>query len=141
DTAAATPATTRLLPDLLADAVEQHADRTALVAGTTTLTYRDFGARVHRCARVLAERGIGPGSVVAVAAPRSEATVVALAAVVAAGAAYLPVDLSYPAARIEFMLTDAAPDLVLVAGVDAVPGTAPQLALADLAAAADGRAG
>ena len=141
DTAAATPATTRLLPDLLADAVEQHADRTALVAGTTTLTYRNFGARVHRCARVLAERGIGPGSVVAVAAPRSEATVVALAAVVAAGAAYLPVDLSYPAARIEFMLTDAAPDLVLVAGVDAVPGTAPQLALADLAAAADGRAG
>ncbi|OWY83572.1 non-ribosomal peptide synthetase [Rhodococcus sp. BUPNP1] len=137
-TAEAVPATTQLLPDLLAAAFATHPDRPALVFGTETLSYREFGARVHRSARALAERGIGPGSVVAVAAARSDAAVVALAAVVVAGAAYLPVDLSYPPARIEFMLTDAAPDLVLVDTDGAVPGGAPELTLAALAEAAQG---
>ncbi|MGA4691070.1 amino acid adenylation domain-containing protein [Rhodococcus sp. AB351] len=137
-TAEAVPATTQLLPDLLAAAFATHPDRPALVFGTETLSSREFGARVHRSARALAERGIGPGSVVAVAAARSDAAVVALAAVVVAGAAYLPVDLSYPPARIEFMLTDAAPDLVLVDTDGAVPGGAPELTLAALAEAAQG---
>src|SRR5690606_10479278 len=90
DTAAAVPATTQLLPDLLEVAFAAHPERSALVFGTETLSYREFGARVHRSARALAERGIGPGSVVAVAAARSGAAVVALAAVVVSGAAYLP---------------------------------------------------
>ncbi|WP_413767736.1 amino acid adenylation domain-containing protein [Rhodococcus pyridinivorans] len=136
DTTEAVPATTQLLPDLLAAAFAAHPDHPALVFGTESLNYREFGARVHRSARALAERGVGPGSIVAVAAARSDAAVVALAAVVVSGAAYLPVDLSYPPARIEFMLTDAAPDLVLVDTEDAVPGDAPQLTLAVLAEAA-----
>ncbi|QQM54174.1 non-ribosomal peptide synthetase [Rhodococcus pyridinivorans] len=138
DTVATVPATTQLLPDLLAAAFAARPDHPALVFGTETSSYREFGARVHRSARALAERGVGPGSVVAVAAARSDAAVVALAAVVVSGAAYLPVDLSYPPARIEFMLTDAAPDLVLVDTEGAVPGEAPELTLAALAEAAQG---
>ena len=58
-------------------------------------------------------RGAGPESVVAVLMGRSAALVVALLAVLKAGAAYLPVDPAYPAGRIGFMLADAAPVLVV----------------------------
>ncbi|MFD9517173.1 amino acid adenylation domain-containing protein [Streptomyces sp. NPDC059979] len=88
-------------------------DAVAVVAGTDRLTFAELDDRAERLAALLAARGAGPESVVALAVPRSAASVVAILAVLKAGAAYLPLDLDYPADRIALMLDDAAPVCVL----------------------------
>jgi enterobactin synthetase component F len=82
---------------------------TALVSGGTRLTYAELNARANRLAHHLQALGARPGAVVAVSVPRSAELVIALLAVLKAGAAYLPLDPGYPAARLAFMLRDAAP--------------------------------
>ncbi|MFE1311041.1 amino acid adenylation domain-containing protein [Streptomyces sp. NPDC058755] len=106
----------------------------------TSLTYRELADRSGRLARMLVEGGAGPERFVAVAIPRSPELVVALVAVLKAGAAYVPVDPDYPAARVEFMLADAAPTLLLsVKGTaDRLPPTAIPLVTVDEAQLTDG---
>ncbi len=60
-------------------------------------------------AHLLAGQGVGPGEWVALLLPRSAEAIVAMLAVLKTGAAYLPIDPALPAARMEFMLADAAP--------------------------------
>ncbi|WP_439678572.1 amino acid adenylation domain-containing protein [Embleya sp. MST-111070] len=112
DTGAATPQTT--IPELFERQAAATPDAIAVVSGETSLTYRELRERARRRADALIRRGIGPGSVVAVALPRSADLVVALLAVLRSGAAYLPIDPQYPSARLEFVLADAAPSLILV---------------------------
>ncbi|WP_308404058.1 non-ribosomal peptide synthetase [Streptomyces rhizosphaericus] len=78
-----------------------------------TLTYAELNTRANSLAHFLIGQGAGPGQYVGLALPRSADMVVALLAVLKAGAAYLPVDLGYPADRIAYMLGDARPGLVL----------------------------
>lgn len=85
-----------------------------LDGGTRSLTYGELAAAKDELASALRAAGVGPGSRVAVAVPRSLDQVVALVAVVSAGGAYVPLDLAYPDARLEYILTDAAPQVVLV---------------------------
>ncbi|MET4046806.1 MULTISPECIES: amino acid adenylation domain-containing protein [unclassified Rhodococcus (in: high G+C Gram-positive bacteria)] len=80
------------------------ADRIA-VDGESTLTYRELDARSNRLARLLIDRGAAPESTVALSLVRSAEYIVALWAVVKSGAAFLPVDPSYPALRREQILT------------------------------------
>ncbi|MER6444397.1 amino acid adenylation domain-containing protein [Streptomyces venezuelae] len=88
-------------------------DACAVVSGPDRLTFAELEDRADRLAALLAARGAGPESVVALAVPRSAASVVAILAVLKSGAAYLPLDLDYPAERIALMLEDAAPVCVL----------------------------
>ncbi|MGZ3102047.1 amino acid adenylation domain-containing protein [Streptomyces sp. H72] len=85
-----------------------------------SLSYGELDARANRLARLLVERGAGAERLVAVALERSVDLVVALLAVVKAGAGYVPVDPSYPAERIAYVLDDAAPAL-LVTTREALP--------------------
>jgi nonribosomal peptide synthetase DhbF len=85
----------------------------AVVYGDRRLTYRELDERSDRWARYLRSRGAGPGRLVAIALPRTELMVVAVLAVLKSGAAYVPVDPGYPAARVAFMLADARPALVV----------------------------
>lgn len=121
DTAVSIPDTT--IPSLFAQQVIATPDATALVSGDVTLTYAELDSRASRLTRALVARGAGPERFVAVALPRSVDLVVALLAVLKAGAAYLPVDLEYPADRIEFMLTDADPVLVVTSADVELPAT------------------
>ncbi len=82
----------------------------------TKLSYGELNARANRLARQLIGLGAGPERLVALALPRTEQMVVALLAVLKSGAAYLPVDLAYPAERIALMLDDAGPALLLTDG-------------------------
>ncbi|MET9050594.1 amino acid adenylation domain-containing protein [Streptomyces bacillaris] len=86
----------------------------ALDGSTRSLAYGELRAAKDALASVLRAAGAGPGQRVAVAVPRSLEQVVALVAVVTAGGAYVPLDLAYPDERLEYILADAAPQVVLV---------------------------
>jgi amino acid adenylation domain-containing protein/non-ribosomal peptide synthase protein (TIGR01720 family) len=101
------------LPELVEAQVERTPDLPAIVFADGALSYAKLDARANRLARLLIRRGAGPERVVALALPRSVEIVVAQLAVVKAGAAFLPVDRTYPADRIAFMLADANPVLVI----------------------------
>ncbi|MER8106009.1 amino acid adenylation domain-containing protein, partial [Kitasatospora sp. NPDC094016] len=101
------------VPQAFAAQVAATPDAVALVCGDAELTYRELNSRANRFAHALIARGVGPEQVVAVALPRSVESVVAVLGVLKAGAAYLPVDPAYPAARIAYMLEDACPALVV----------------------------
>ncbi|MEU6485709.1 amino acid adenylation domain-containing protein [Streptomyces sp. NPDC046887] len=92
----------------------------AVVCGGVTVAYGELNARANRLVRLLAARGIGPEDVVALALPRSVELVVALLAVLKSGAAYLPLDPAYPAARLARMAGDARPALLLTRTADVV---------------------
>ena len=111
DTAAAVPALT--LPGLFQAQAARTPDAVAVTGAGGSITYARLDAAADRLARVLASRGVGPESVVAVVMDRSAGLVTALLAVLKAGAAYLPVDPGYPAQRIAFMLADAGPAVVV----------------------------
>lgn len=84
-------------------------------ADHSALSYRQLDQRADALARQLHEAGVGTGDLVAVAMARSAAAVSALLGVLKAGAAYLPIDSDFPAARLAFMLTDAGVTVALVA--------------------------
>lgn len=97
---------------------------TALVCGGDRLSAAGLAYRVHQLARALRARGIGADDVVALALPRSADSVIALLAVLDAGAAFLPLDAAYPPERLRELIDDTRPALVLTAGaVDGLPWT------------------
>ncbi|MFC9432346.1 amino acid adenylation domain-containing protein [Nocardia sp. NPDC057030] len=98
---------------MIRDSARDHPDRVAVVFGDSELTYAEFDTRVNRLARRLLERGVRTGDRVGVFAERSEWLPVVFAAVLRAGAVYVPIDPSYPADRVEFMLGDAQPALLV----------------------------
>ncbi len=98
---------TQLLPQLLSAAVERNPDGDALVSGDRTLTYRELDRRSSRIARALIADGIGPEDIVAVAITRSMDSVLSVWAVAKTGAAFLPVDPTYPPDRVRHMIEDS----------------------------------
>ncbi|HEX5402916.1 MAG TPA: non-ribosomal peptide synthetase [Pseudonocardiaceae bacterium] len=116
--------------DLIQRLATVPADRQALVAGGRELTFGELRAEVAGVAAGLTARGVGPESVVAISLPRGADLVVALLGVLTAGAAYLPVDPAIPAARREYLVTDAGAELILDDGTgqpvtDTVPRGTP----------------
>ncbi len=97
------------IPELFAAQVARTPDAVALSCQGPSMTYRELDDAANRLAHLLAGHGAGPGRCVALLLERSAQAVVAIVATLKTGAAYLPIDPSLPAARIEFMVTDAAP--------------------------------
>ncbi|GAA2661125.1 hypothetical protein GCM10010412_033970 [Nonomuraea recticatena] len=129
-----------LPPATVAELLAEQAARTpcevALVSREGSLTYAELGARINRLARLLLQHGAAPEQVVALALPRSADMVVALFAVLQTGAAYLPLDLEYPAERLEFMIGDTSPVCVVTTSAVALPETGvPRVVLDDQATA------
>ena len=101
------------IPEALAAQVARTPDAVAVRYGGAAMTYREFDETSNRLAHLLKRQGIGAGSCVALLFPRSAQAIVAMAAVLKTGAAYLPVDPALPSARVAFMLADAAPLVVI----------------------------
>ena len=94
---------------LFAAQVARTPEAVALTFGDLSMTYRELDEAANRLAHLLSGYGVGPGACVALLLERSAQAVVAILAVLKTGAAYLPIDPGLPAARIGFMLADAAP--------------------------------
>jgi amino acid adenylation domain-containing protein len=101
------------VPVLFAAQVARTPEAVALVCGQCSWTYRGLEESANRLAHLLAAQGAGPGQCVALLLSRSAEAIVAILAVLKAGAAYLPIDPALPAARIGFMIEDAAPIAVI----------------------------
>jgi nonribosomal peptide synthetase DhbF len=106
---------TATLRSLLHEQARRTPRAPALTFGDSTLTYAQLHAAADSVAARLVAKGAGPEQVVAVALPRSVELVVALLAVVKAGAAYLPIDTDYPRSRIAYLAADARPSLLVTA--------------------------
>ncbi len=110
----------RTLMELLEERVAAHPKKTALVFGDASLSYAELNARINRLAWTLRENGVQRGDLVAILPKRSLQTVIGICAILKAGAAYVPIDPSYPKQRIAGILDDCCPKLVLTyeAGVE-----------------------
>jgi len=124
------------LPELFRIQADRTPDAVAVGHGDAELTYAGLVEQVDRLARFLVGAGVGPERRVALAVPRSTDMVVAVHAVLAAGGAYVPVDLEYPAERVAFILSDSGPHCVLTtrAATASLPaGDTPVFVIDDLA--------
>ncbi|MGQ4333573.1 amino acid adenylation domain-containing protein, partial [Streptomyces hayashii] len=101
------------LPELFAAQAARTPGATAVVFEGVAVSYAELDARANRLARHLVGSGVGAGSVVGVCLERGVELVVALLAVLKAGAAYLPLDPEYPAEHLAHVLEDATPVCVV----------------------------
>jgi amino acid adenylation domain-containing protein len=108
-----TGASEPLLHDMVGEQVLRTPDALAVLAGGVAVDYRTLDRTASRLAGYLVRRGIGPEDRVGIIADRSADTVVAILAVLRAGAAYVPIDPSYPETRRAALLEDAGADVVV----------------------------
>uniref|UniRef100_UPI0012ED02D2 non-ribosomal peptide synthetase n=1 Tax=Aldersonia kunmingensis TaxID=408066 RepID=UPI0012ED02D2 len=101
------PVPQRLLAEILTAAVEWDAEAAAVRFEGRTYSYGELDRTSNRLARWLIGHGVGPETRVALALPRSYSMVAAVWAVAKTGAAFVPVDPTYPRERVEYMLTDS----------------------------------
>ena len=97
------------VPVVFAAQVARTPEAVAVTFEGRSMTYRELEEAANRLAHLLAGHGAGPGACVALLFSRSVEAIVAIVAVLKTGAAYLPIDPGLPAARIGFMVADAAP--------------------------------
>ncbi|GAA3028238.1 non-ribosomal peptide synthetase [Actinokineospora globicatena] len=107
------PVDQRGLPELLAAQARRSPGAVAVVHEGAELDYAALETRSNQLARVLIGRGVGPEATVALLVPRSIDLIIAMVAVVKAGAAYLPLDPDYPAERTAYMVEDSRPVCLL----------------------------
>lgn len=118
--------------------IEQQARRTpgltALVFEEQRLDYSELNRRAESLARFLRARGIAPDDRVALLQERSADLIIGILGILKAGAAYVPIDPAYPAARIAYILEDAGAKLVLTESSLLPPlvSTAPETICMDL---------
>lgn len=101
------------LVELLEQAAAQHPDAVAVSLGQARLTYAELHARADALARKLLACGAAPDQPVGICLERSPDLLVAVLAVLRSGAAYLPLDPGYPAARLSYMLADSGARILL----------------------------
>jgi mycobactin peptide synthetase MbtE len=113
----------RTVPELLEASRQRDTGRVAVRCAGEDLDYVALHQRSDNLAALLADRGVRPGSFVGLSTRRGIDMVVALVAIVKAGAAYFPIDPGYPLARKQFMLDDVRPPVVIatVEALDTMP--------------------
>jgi amino acid adenylation domain-containing protein len=104
-----------LLQDYAARRAETHPRNVALVMANERITYGELEADSNRLGRFLSDHGCRPGDRICLFTPKSPSAIVAMHAILKAGAAYVPIDPASPAPRIAKIVDAAEPRLVLAA--------------------------
>ncbi len=118
-----------------ARAATRYADKVALRWSGGDMTYADLDARSARLACLLVDEGVRPGDLVPVAMHRSPEVIIAFLGILRAGAAFVPLDPTWPGLRLAGMLADIAPRLAVVDGD--VPGWPEDIATLSLDSVGD----
>ena len=103
----------RLLHELFEEQAGRAPEAVAVVFEGAHLSYAELNARANQLAHCLRERGVGPDVIVGICVERSLEMLVGIFGVLKAGGAYLPLDPTYPAGRLTYMIEDARPILIL----------------------------
>ena len=109
----AQPVPFRAVHEMFEELARANPGAIAVNAGKTRITYGELNTRANQLAHYLRRHGVAPGSLVAVLLERSVEMVTALLAILKAGAAYLPLDQTLPAARLHFVIKDAQAKVLL----------------------------
>ncbi len=99
--------------DMLHTAMKQYPDNIAIVSGEIRINYRELDEITDRLAAYIIRKGIGKEDVVAILLDRNEMMAICPVAVVKAGAMYQPLDSTYPADRLTFMVKDSGAKLLI----------------------------
>ncbi|WP_129645515.1 non-ribosomal peptide synthetase [Peristeroidobacter agariperforans] len=123
----------KLIHELFEEQVARTPDATAVEHEGDALTYQALNQQANQLARYLMSRGVGPDRPVAVCFERGLDMLVGLLGTLKAGGAYLPLDPNYPAERLQQMVADAAPPVVLTQEVlrSKLPSSAAELIVLD----------
>jgi amino acid adenylation domain-containing protein/FkbM family methyltransferase len=101
------------LHQLIEQQAERRPEAVAVVFEDQELTYRQLNERANQLSHYLQRLGVGPEVLVGICVERSLEMAVGLLAILKAGAAYVPLDPSYPAERLRFMVADAGVPVLL----------------------------
>src|SRR5579884_1106912 len=93
--------------------VKRNGTAVAVSCEQERVSYAELNERANRLAHCLIRRGVGPEKLVGIALERSPEMVIAIVAVWKAGGAYVPLDPEYPKARLEYMVRDAQPQVMV----------------------------
>jgi non-ribosomal peptide synthetase component F len=99
--------------ELLAAQVEKTPDNIAVVFDGQKLTYQELNHQANKVAHYLQSLGVGTEVLVGISVERSLEMIVGLLGILKAGAAYLPLDPTYPKERLSFMLSDSQVQVLL----------------------------
>ncbi|HZL48451.1 MAG TPA: amino acid adenylation domain-containing protein, partial [Solirubrobacteraceae bacterium] len=108
--------TTSLLQEYLTRSAERHPEKIAVVMDEERVTYGELEQESNRLAWLLAENGCRSGDRVCLLLPKSPTAIAAMIGILKAGAAYVPIDVSSPAQRVESIIRACEPQLVLACG-------------------------
>lgn len=104
----------QIINELIQAAVKKYPEKTAVSFSNKSMSYQQLFEKTNQLASYLIHKGVKPGDTVGLCADRSIEMLVFLLGILKAGAAYIPLDPSYPQERIEFMVQDASTRVLIV---------------------------
>ncbi|OWU88470.1 type I polyketide synthase [Flavobacterium sp. WLB] len=127
------------LPEIFAEQAALSSNSTALESGEEQITYSALVKMTNQLANYFLAQGLSSGQIVAVSMERTPNLVASLLAILQCGAAYLPLDPKFPAARLEFMLEDSVASFLLTTKslVNSLPAYSKTIVIEDVLAALD----
>ncbi|GKX65197.1 non-ribosomal peptide synthase/polyketide synthase [Inconstantimicrobium mannanitabidum] len=106
----------KTIHELFEAQVERTPDNIAVVFEDKKLTYRELNERSNSLARVLRDKGVKADSIVGIMVERSLEMIIGIMGILKAGGAYLPIDVTNPKERIEYIINDAQVDTLVISG-------------------------
>lgn len=103
----------KTIQELFEQQAKKSSDKTAVVFGNQQMTYRKLNEKANMLARLIRSKGVKRNAIVGLMVERSIEMIVAMLAIIKAGAAYLPIDLQFPVNRNQYMLNDSGTNILL----------------------------